>query len=255
VPRVDGVQVQGGVRDGEGKMVQGATVRFSSNGIFEESELGLEGTFNASTTTSDDGSFSVTLLPGVYSVAVTPPTDTANVWAPLSGEAFVVEDVNELEDLVLPSQIGLSGSCSTFTGEPARGVSVLALARGEMGDLQRSRLTASDQEGTFRLTVDAGRYDILIQVADATGFPWLVEPELVMSEERGDITRDYTLPPPIVVRGTLQAASGMAVGGAQIRAYIFESEGNELRPIQVAETVSGDDGSYRLLISPTLAER
>ncbi len=255
VPRVDGVQVTGAVRDEEERAVQGATVGFSSNGIFEESELGLEGTFSASTTTSDDGSFSVTLLPGLYTVIVTPPTDTANIWAPLSAEAFVVEDVGELEDLVLPSQIALSGSCTTFAGDPANGVTVLARARGDMGELQRSRETASSPDGTFRLTVDAGRYDMLIKVADTTGFPWLVEPELIMSAEQGEITRDYRLPPPIVVRGTLQTAAGATVGGAQIRAYIFESVGDELRPIQVAETVSEVDGTYRLLISPTLAER
>jgi hypothetical protein len=96
---------------------------------------------------------------------------------------------------------------------------------------------------------------MLIKVADTTGFPWLVEPELVMSAEQGEISRDYRLPPPIVVRGMLQTADGATVGGAQIRAYIFESGGEELRPIQVAETVSEVDGTYRLLISPTLAER
>lgn len=254
VPRVDGVQVTGAVRDGEQRAVRGATVQFSSNGIFEESALGLEGTFSASTTTSDDGSFSAMLLPGLYTVHVTPPTDTANVWAPLSGEAFVVAEVSELEDLVLPSQIALSGSCTTFKGEPARGVTVLARARAEAGGLQRSRLTASNLEGTFRLTVDAGRYDMFMQVADATGFPWLVEPELIMSAERGEIIREYTLPPPVVVRGTLQTADGAIVGGAEIRAYVFESDADGVRPIQVAQTVSAADGTYRLLISPTLGE-
>lgn len=255
VPRVDAVQFTGAVRDEEKRAVPGATVRFSSNSIFEESELGLEGTFSGSTTTNDEGSFSVTLLPGVYAVIVTPPTDTANTWAPLSAEAFVTKDVTEIKDLVLPSQIALSGSCTTFAGDPANGVTVLARARGDLGELQRSRETASSSDGTFRLTVDAGRYDMLIKVADTTGFPWLVEPELVMSAERGEISRDYRLPPPIVVRGMLQTADGATVGGAQIRAYIFESGGEELRPIQVAETVSEVDGTYRLLISPTLAER
>jgi len=256
VPRVDGVQFTGAVRGEEGEAVQGATVRFSSNDVFEGAEAGLEGTFSASTTTSDDGTFSVELLPGQYTVTVTPPEDAENAWAPLSAETLVVEELaTELEDLVLPSQIALFGSCTTFTGDPAGGVTVLARARGDMGELQRSQETASSQEGEFRLSIDAGRYDMLVKVADTTGFPWLVEPELVMSAERGDIMRDYTLPPPIVVRGTLQAAGGTIVAGAQIRAYVFESDGDEVRPIQVAETVSADDGSYRLLISPTLAER
>ncbi|MCZ6807862.1 MAG: carboxypeptidase-like regulatory domain-containing protein [Deltaproteobacteria bacterium] len=257
VPRVDAVQFSGSVHDEEKRPVQGATVRFSSNSIFEGSELGLEGSFSASTTTDDEGSFGVELLPGLYTVIVTPPEDTENTWAPVSEEAFVVEDVPDLEEIeiVLPSQVALLGTCTTFTGDPASGVTVLARARGELGELQRSRETVSSQEGTFQMSIDAGRYDMLVKVVDTTGFPWLVEPELVMSAERGDITRDYTLPPPIVVRGTLQAATGTVAEGALIRAYVFESGGDGLRPIQVAETVSADDGSYRLLISPTLDGR
>jgi hypothetical protein len=43
------------------------------------------------------------------------------------------------------------------------------------------------------------------------------------------------------------------VPNALIRAYVFTSaEGDASRPIQVAETVSGEDGSYRLLIAPRL---
>ena len=256
VPRVDPVQFTGAVRDGEGRGVQGATVRFSASGIFEESELGLAATFSASTMTNDDGSFGLQLLPGLYTVIVTPPEDNENIWAPVAEETLVAEDLTQLnQDIVLPSQIALSGSCRTFTGDPAGGVAVVARARRELGELQRSRLTASDPEGMFRLTVDPGRYDMQIKVADATGFPWLIEPELVMSRERGAMTRDYTLPPPIVVRGTLQAAGGLAVAGAPIRAFVLEDDDGEVRPIQVAETISAEDGSYRLLISPTLDGR
>ena len=111
----------------------------------------------------------------------------------------------------------------------------------------------STDEGSFRLSVDAGRYDTLIKIAEATGLPWLVEPELVMSAERGDISREYQLPPPIVVRGRVQASGGDAIAGAPIRAYVFDETADSKRAIQVAETISDEDGFYRLLISPTLA--
>jgi hypothetical protein len=253
VPSADSVQSAGFVRDEEGRGVQGATVRFSSIEIFEQSGLGLAPTFSTSTMTTGDGSFGLELLPGHYDVIVTPPEDQENAWAPLATKALLVED-GELGNLVLPSQIALSGSCTTFTGEAANGVAIVARARGEIGELQRSRLTATDPEGAFRMTVDPGRYDMLIKVADATGFPWLVEPELVMSREAGATTRDYTLPPPIVVRGTLRSSGGAPVAEAPIRAYVFENTDEDSRPIQVAETVSAVDGSYRLLISPTVDE-
>jgi hypothetical protein len=105
------------------------------------------------------------------------------------------------------------------------------------------------------MNMDAGRYDMSIKVPDSTGFPWLVESELVMSRERGRVTRDYMLPPPIVVRGSVLSADGFRIGGAKLRAYVLEGPPGEARAIQVAETASDQDGFYRLLISPSLDAR
>jgi hypothetical protein len=90
-------------------------------------------------------------------------------------------------------------------------------------------------------------------MSSETGFAWLLEPELAMSEASGDLERGYRLDPPIPVRGVIRASNGEVVPNALIRAYVFTSaEGDASRPIQVAETVSGEDGSYRLLIAPRL---
>jgi len=254
VPRVAPILFSGTVQDEQLRPVQGATVRFASTVVFQETELGLEGSFAASATTASDGAYSLQLLPGSYEVAITPPDDSVNRWAPLAAQAVVVEGLPGGGDggsVVLPSQVTLSGSCTTFTGEPASGVTVAARARRELGGLQRSRETVSSMDGRFEMSVDAGLYDVLIKVPDSTGFPWLIEPELAVPPRSGTITRAWELPPPIVVRGKVVSAAGTVVDDATIRAYVFEN-GDTLRPVQVAETKSDEEGSYQLLISPTL---
>jgi hypothetical protein len=103
--------------------------------------------------------------------------------------------------------------------------------------------------------VDTGLYDMHVKMSSETGFAWLVEPELVMSTTLGDVERDYRLVPPIPVHGVIRAGDGELVPNALIRAYVLtSSEGAASRPIQVAETVSAEDGSFRLLIAPHLGD-
>ena len=91
-----------------------------------------------------------------------------------------------------------------------------------------------------------------MKVPSETGFAWLVEPEIVMS---GDLERAYRLDPPIPLRGVVRSNDGEIVPDALIRAYVLtRTEGAATRSLQIAETVSGEDGSYRLLIAPRLGD-
>ena len=83
----------------------------------------------ASATTNEDGSFGAELLPGFYSISVTPPEDVDNSWGILPAEALVGEGLTEAETLVVPSQIRLRGQVTTFSDESASGVTILARAR------------------------------------------------------------------------------------------------------------------------------
>jgi len=257
IPRLDPVQFTGRVRDGDDSPVPGATVRFLSIGIFDGSQLGLEGSFSASATTNEDGNFGAELLPGFYSISVAPPEDVENTWGILSAGASVGEGSTEAEALVVPSQSSLRGQVTTFHDESAPGVTILARARlsKDLGIMHRSQEAVSDILGTFAMSVDTGLYDMHAKMSSETGFAWLVEPELAMSPEFGDLARGYRLDPPIPIRGVIRTSNGDAVPNALIRAYVLAStEGAASRPVQVAETVSGEDGSYRLLIAPRLGD-
>ena len=253
IPRLSPVQFSAQVRDTTDSPVPGATVRFLSTTILGENLLGLEGSFAGSATTNEDGSFGTELLPGLYSITVTPPEDVETTWGILSTEALVGEETMETEALIVPSQFSLHGWVTTFRQEQASGVTVLARARSNVATVatHRSQEAVSNTLGAFLMSVDAGHYDMHVKVPSETGFAWLVEPELVMSAERGDLLRSYELVPPIPIEGVLRTSDGAALPSALIRAYVLTGTGPS-RPIQVAETVTGEDGSYRLLIAPRL---
>jgi len=210
IPRLDPVQFTGRVRDGDGSPVPGATVRFLSIGIFDGSQLGLEGSFSALATTNEDGHFGAELLPGFYSISVAPPEGVENTWGILSAGASVGEGFTEAEALVVPSQVSLRGEVTTFRDESAPGVTILARARlsEDLGIMHRSQEAVSDDLGTFAMSVDNGLYDMHVKMSSETGFAWLVEPELAMSPEFGDLARGYRLDPPIPIRGVIRTSEG-----------------------------------------------
>lgn len=249
IPRLDPVQFTGRVRDEAGTAVPGATVRFLSNGVFDDSQLGLQGSFSGSATTNEDGSFGLGLLPGFYSVTVTPPDDSESSWGVLSSEALVGEEITVAEALIVPSKVELFGWVSTFRNEVAPGVTVVARARAgaESASLYRSQETVSNALGRFTMRMDIGLYDLQVRVSSESGYAWFVEPALAVN---GDLARTYPLDPPIAVEGLLQSSDGTAVPDALIRAYLLTNDGSSSRSVQVAETMSDDQGNYRLLIAP-----
>ncbi|MDH3655305.1 MAG: carboxypeptidase-like regulatory domain-containing protein [Myxococcales bacterium] len=254
IPRLAPVQVSGSVRDKIGRAVPGATVRFLSTKIFGGVQLGLEGTFSGSATTNEDGSFGAELLTGFYSITVTPPEDIANNWGIHYADAAVGEEGTEIGNLLVASQINLSGTVLTFRNEAASGVTVLARARpaADPSSVHRSQEVVSDDLGDFAMSVDIGVYDVQVKVPAESGFAWLVEPELRMSLDEGDLRREYRLEPPVAVDGVIRNSDGETVPNALVRGYFFHQGSGGTRPLQVAEVVSGEDGSYRLLITPRL---
>lgn len=251
VPRLQRIQFSGRVRDEAGTPVPSATVRFSSNGIFDGSQLGLQGSFSTSASTDEEGAFGAELLPGYYSVTVTPPEDADRLWGVLSADALVGPEVTVSEALIVPNRAELFGWVRTFGQEAAVGVTVLGRARTveDRPPLQRSQEAVTNSLGRFTMQMDLGVYDLQIKVPSESGYAWLVEPTLSIEE---DVARTYWLEPPVPIEGTVQAVDGTPVPGALIRAYALVDDGPANRYVQVGETTSDEEGGYRLLIAPGL---
>ena len=204
VPRLSRILYTGRVRDERGAPVPNATLRFMSSSVFDDTQLGLQGSFSGSATTNEEGSFGAELLPGFYAITVIPPDDFERPWGTLATEALVGEDSKESEDLVLPPRVELLGSLTTFKDEVAVGVTVLARARQDnpLSSLHRSQEVGSSALGRFTLRLDRGLYDVLVKVSSEKGYAWIVEPELLMD---ADLVRDYRFEPPIPVEGVVEA--------------------------------------------------
>jgi hypothetical protein len=255
IPSLDITQYTGSVRDMNDSPVPGATVRFLSTDLFGGNELGLAGSFTGSVTTDSEGGFGAELISGFYSITVTPPEDVENTWGVLSIDSLIGEGVTGPDALIVPSQIGLRGWVTTFRNETAGGVTILARARVNEYLGARSQEAVSNDIGAFAMSVDVGLYDIHVQTSPETGFAWLVDPEVVMSPEVGETVLGYRLEPPIPVQGVIRRHGSDTVPNALIRAYVLTGTDEATsRPIQVAETVSGEDGAYRLLIAPHLGD-
>ena len=253
IPRLESVQYKGIVRDEAGGAVAGANLRFVSTGVFDDSELGLLGSFSGSASTNEDGTFGVALLPGVYSLQVIPPEEVETAWGVLATEVTVVEQMDDAEAFVVPEKVELIGGVTTFDGMPAPGLNVLARARQseDSGGMNRSQEVATDSEGDFLMQMDRGLYELRITTAHESGYGWIVQPELVIEES---VVRSYALAPPVPVEGSVLSADGEPVPGARLRAYAFAGEGDERRLLQVAETLTDEEGRYRLLVAPRLAD-
>lgn len=100
------------------------------------------------------------------------------------------------------------------------------------------------------MRLDAGLYDMYVKVPSESGYPWSVEPALPIE---GNAARTYRLVPPIPIEGDVLASDGVTVPGTLIRAYVLFEDETSSRPVQVGETTSDENGSYRLLIAPNLA--
>lgn len=250
VPRLPVVLYSSFVRDQSDAPIPGATVRFTSSNLLDEDAAAIAVSFSTSVTTGEDGGFEAQVFPGSYSVSVTPPNDVENPWAVLSVDVEVTENPIFIEPLIVPPKVALLGVVESFQGNTFVGATISARARlsTESELMHRSQETASGPDGDFELAVDVGLYDVQVKVPTASGFPWLVEPSLVVSE---NLSRTYRLPPPIPIEGSLTASNGNPVSGARLRAYVLSDDGLVIRPIQVAETQSREDGTYRLLMAPS----
>jgi protocatechuate 3,4-dioxygenase beta subunit len=107
--------------------------------------------------------------------------------------------------------------------------------------------SSTDSDGTYRIAnVDPGQ-TYMVDLEDAEGMRIARSLALGNVEAGQEVTWDYVISEPIVVRGTVSGA-GSGEPMADIAVTCLKVEDVNEEPVFVASTVSGSDGTYELRI-------
>ena len=268
VPTATTVRYEGKVERASGAPAASAAMELRSDNVFDEA-TGYVGEFEAQVITDAEGSFAVDLLAGEYQVIITPSdadlavyVDTVRVQAPSTGEAVVRGQL-----FTVPARTRLTGSVRTAAGELLPMVSVQAIARSGDSDIAATSAAAAYnrsvdgevyENGSFALLLDTGRFDLVMQPTESSGFPWMVVPDYVLSAAAGARTERYVVPLPAPIRGQIMTGAGEGLGGAIVRVYGRPAESEEryvLLGTSTSATEELDLGSYEILIPSALGSQ
>ena len=231
--------------------------------------------FDATTDASYDAAsrqlrFCVQVMEGDYDVVVTPP--------PMVGCAlFAEERLVQAPDgvaasgalLELPSAATLKGTLQTTDLAPLKGAAVEAAALARSGSIalpmgdhsvtryNRSQQTTTAADGSFKLPVDLGSYDVVIRPPADSGFPWQVRHDVDIGARGVQFSSVIDMLSPVALKGTLTAmkASGTTAvnpGGAQVDAYaLIDDTDGSVRGISIGKATADSNGQFMLLLPPS----
>jgi hypothetical protein len=222
---------------------------------------------------SEDGKFSLALLPGTYKVYAVPGASS------VTGESgsvvrmgaasqtdweIAAEPVLQAGKLVELTPVRhLTGAAfEPGTGEPAVGSIVTAIASprsvqvdlltqaalGSLAFAPSAQNATVDSQGRFDVQADPGVFDISVRPPEASGFPWYVASNVVVPPAPpGNAALDLgspILPLPVPYRGQVSVplAENMTrpVAEALLRAYVYLDEdgkytGDPTRAVSVVQ--------------------
>jgi len=124
---------------------------------------------------------------------------------------------------------------------------------GQRSDGARAAHTRTDAQGTFRLALDPGRYDVAVKPPEGSRFPWLVR----VAREIGaaDASLDAcVIPPPVPLTTTLLVGDGnlnVPLANAVVRAFAVPDGGRAW--VEIGRRITNRAGKLELyLAKPTL---
>jgi len=231
--------------------------------------------------------FCIAALPGSYEVVVNAPStqgacsqgeDEVRCGCGIFAEKRLIQappNVNYSRgaSLELPTMASISGTLLTVDGSPIANANVEAMALGvsegvalESGDLSltqynRSRQAMSATDGTFRLPLDVGAYDVLIKPVQGSGFGWLVVRDVYIANRSEEFVKSFSMDTPNAVAGQLLYEGGnelenSSLASAQIRAYTVVQgtpDPSSRRSLVLGQVTADTSGNFMLLM-PTAAQ-
>ncbi|MFK7985020.1 MAG: hypothetical protein AB8I08_03240 [Sandaracinaceae bacterium] len=267
------VTYQGLVEDDRGRPVENASVSLSALNVVD-GETGVVGSFRTSTTTGvgeDAGRFEVQLLPGTaeeqatYDVVVTPEAsseigETLRILrqtvrigpeqGEVRGQVFQVPFRAQYGGVVrTPEAVGFEAA--QIRARP-RGVDWMGML-GPIASLARSSSTVTDLDGVFNVNLDVGVYDVVVEPAGGSNYPWLVVPDQPIGGSAAPLNNVFELATPVTMTGVARFEGTALAVGAEVRAYaIVESTDTSTRAIQIGRAVTDESGAFTLLLPPSI---
>jgi hypothetical protein len=237
----------------------------------------LTASFDATTDAQLDATtgklrFCVQVMPGEYDVLVTPPS---SVPCALFAERSLVQAPDGTAAsgalLALPSPTYLGGILRTSEHAPVKGAAVEAVALGRSGGIDlpsddhsvtgynRSQQATTGDDGSFKLAVDLGSYDVVIKPPADSGFPWQVSHDVDIGATRGvKFSTVIDMLAPVALSGTLTYARGGGSGtqagleATQIDAYaVIADAANSERAVPIGQASADKTGHFTLLLPPS----
>ena len=237
------ISVSGQTVDSNGVAVANVSIRAN----FESFEPSYS-YFITSTTSDEQGEYSLLLLPATYNVTVEPIEETS----PYGRTSYPELDFSEAttNDLIIEqvTRNTISGTITLPDGTPVSGADLTA---NPQSDGQSDR-TTTDENGAYSMSLVSGIYQLTLNKnipnnsgsSNASYYDQNFAQDIDVTE---DLQQDFTLPL-ISVSGQTVDSNGVAVANVSIRAN-FESFEPSYSYF-ITSTTSDEQGEYSLLLLP-----
>ncbi|MCS6858039.1 MAG: hypothetical protein NZM37_10050, partial [Sandaracinaceae bacterium] len=104
-------------------------------------------------------------------------------------------------------------------------------------------------DGQFRLPLDIGIYDLIVEMPEESRFGWAVLPGFVVDGSSQALRASIVLRTPVHLRGRAHFDQAPA---SQARIRFFGIDRNSRRRIEVAITASDANGEFEVFLPPSL---
>jgi len=221
-------------------------------------ETGLAGSLELDLTTDGEGRCVGFVLPGAYRVEIVSSHEEVGV---LVDTLEVLSNPSSMilgQLFTLPERSILGGTAQLADGEPVSGSRVRASALGLDLDgetagaarLNRSASGLTGSMGEFRLPLDVGVYDLVVEMPADSGFAWHVERDFGVGGTGVPLRRVMSIRAPYRMAGTARFAEGSPLGGARVRLLAIDAATG--RAVEVGATECDEDGAFVALLPPAL---
>ncbi len=265
------IEVGGGILDENLNFTVPATITIHSDDL--DIGFGPNVSYRRTIQTDPDGGFGgFKLLPGNYTFIIQPAAgdDLAVTSRPFS---LAKGSPGTGQGLTVQRKLPLNGTSVTAQGAPAARINaLLEAATPESGtylqNIQRpfpvlpdSVATVTSESGDFSLLVDRGTFNFSLRPEPSSDLPWAVVSRYFIDPGQESLQPlVLTIPNPVLLVGEIRSLSPAGtIANARIRAWLrptqLDPEADNVEPaaLQIAETTSQENGSFRLVLPGSLA--